>query len=355
MARAGELPVNVRVLVEGEEECGGESVAAWVRADERRADAAIVVRRRHGRRGDARDHGRPARHRDDAPRRCASPSATSTRGCTAAACSTRCTSCTAILAPVVPGPDGRVREELREGVPPPAAAELASWTRLPPGDAAIAEAGGRPVHPGARRRVLRAQRRRRLARRQRDRRRRAAHGRAGGRARRRCRCGSRPARIPTACTPCSRGCCASALPGRRRARDRLTTARCRCCSTPTQPALRLAADGADARLRRRAGVRAHRRHDPDRGRDGRARLPGDRERLRAARGRDPRARRVLRAAQPRAGARRPRASSTPRSRRSCAADLSRRPSAPATRRPPTPRAGGDGAASRRSNAMLPSS
>ena len=42
MAKAGELPVHVRVLVEGEEEAGGLGVTDWVRADERRADAAIV-------------------------------------------------------------------------------------------------------------------------------------------------------------------------------------------------------------------------------------------------------------------------------------------------------------------------
>ena len=42
LARDGALPVNVRVLVEGEEEIGGESVARWLRADERGADAAIV-------------------------------------------------------------------------------------------------------------------------------------------------------------------------------------------------------------------------------------------------------------------------------------------------------------------------
>src|SRR5277367_3953231 len=33
MARAGELPVHVRVLVEGEEERAGDAVTAWVRED----------------------------------------------------------------------------------------------------------------------------------------------------------------------------------------------------------------------------------------------------------------------------------------------------------------------------------
>lgn len=38
----GELPVNVRVLIEGEEEVGSEQVMDWIAADERGADAAIV-------------------------------------------------------------------------------------------------------------------------------------------------------------------------------------------------------------------------------------------------------------------------------------------------------------------------
>ncbi|MGZ4280211.1 MAG: M20/M25/M40 family metallo-hydrolase, partial [Solirubrobacteraceae bacterium] len=41
-AAEGSLPVNVRVLVEGEEETGGDAVAQWVRADDRGADCAIV-------------------------------------------------------------------------------------------------------------------------------------------------------------------------------------------------------------------------------------------------------------------------------------------------------------------------
>src|SRR5919201_1529543 len=42
LAAAGELPVHVRVLVEGEEEAGSTAVTEWVRSDERGADAAIV-------------------------------------------------------------------------------------------------------------------------------------------------------------------------------------------------------------------------------------------------------------------------------------------------------------------------
>ena len=42
LAQNDELPVNVRILVEGEEEVGGDSVGDWVMADERGADVAIV-------------------------------------------------------------------------------------------------------------------------------------------------------------------------------------------------------------------------------------------------------------------------------------------------------------------------
>ena len=54
-----------------------------------------------------------------------------------------------LLAQVMPGPDGRLRPELRAGIEEPAQAERESWARLRPGDDVLAEVGGRPVHPGA--------------------------------------------------------------------------------------------------------------------------------------------------------------------------------------------------------------
>ena len=148
MARAGELPVHVRVLVEGEEEVGSEAVTSWVRADSRGADAAIVF-----------DSGMP-----DAT----TPAITvGLRGVVMLHLEVRTGERNlhsgmyggsvlnalhvlgAMLAQVLPGADGRVRAELREGIKAPSQKEIESWERLPPGEQALAEVGGRPVHPGA--------------------------------------------------------------------------------------------------------------------------------------------------------------------------------------------------------------
>ena len=148
MARAGELPVNVRVLIEGEEEIAGQAVVDWVRADERRCDAAIVF-----------DSGMPD------PR---TPAVTvGLRGIVMTHISVRTATrnlhsgayggsvlnalhvLAGLLAPLLPDAQGRVREELCEGVRPPSETELASWERLPPGALAISQVGGRPVSPDA--------------------------------------------------------------------------------------------------------------------------------------------------------------------------------------------------------------
>jgi acetylornithine deacetylase/succinyl-diaminopimelate desuccinylase-like protein len=148
MARTGELPVNVRVLVEGEEEVGGDSALAWVRGDARGADAAVVFD------SDMADESTPA-------------ITVGLRGMVMVDISVRTGErdlhsgiyggsvlnaahvLHAMLAQVVPGPDGRVREELRAGIEEPPAAERDSWSRLKPGEEVLAEVGGRPVHPGA--------------------------------------------------------------------------------------------------------------------------------------------------------------------------------------------------------------
>jgi acetylornithine deacetylase/succinyl-diaminopimelate desuccinylase-like protein len=146
--RAGELPVHVRVLVEGEEEISGSGVARWLREDRRGADCAIVF-----------DSGTP----DEA-----TPAITvALRGLARLDVTVRSARrdlhsgiyggsvvnalhvLHAMLATVLPGPDGRLREELRAGIEPPDAAELASWSRLTGGDALLATAGGRPLHPAA--------------------------------------------------------------------------------------------------------------------------------------------------------------------------------------------------------------
>jgi acetylornithine deacetylase/succinyl-diaminopimelate desuccinylase-like protein len=147
-AAAGALPVHVRVLVEGEEETGGEAVADWVRADERGADCAIVF-----------DSGMVDEH---------TPAITiGLRGMVMLHLEVRTgerdlhsgvyggSALNALhalhlmLATVVPGPDGRLRDELRAGVAAPAQAERDSWAKLPPGDELLAAVGALAAYPGA--------------------------------------------------------------------------------------------------------------------------------------------------------------------------------------------------------------
>ncbi|QEC47449.1 M20 family dipeptidase [Baekduia soli] len=148
LAQAGELPVHVRVAIEGEEEAGGESIAAWLAADERGADAAIVY-----------DSGMVG---PDLPAICVG-----LRGVVLLTFEVRAArrdlhsgmyggsalnslhALHAALAAVLPGPDGRVRDELRVGIAPVADAERATWDALPSGQEALDAAGARPAYPAA--------------------------------------------------------------------------------------------------------------------------------------------------------------------------------------------------------------
>jgi len=147
MADAGELPVHVRVLIEGAEETGNDDVNEWVLADERGADCVIVF-----------DTGMLDEH---------TPALTvGTRGIVSAALEVRAGerpvhsglyggaalnafhALHAALAAVLPR-NGRLPDELRAGVEPPTPEELATYANLPDGLSVLAEAGARPADPAA--------------------------------------------------------------------------------------------------------------------------------------------------------------------------------------------------------------
>ncbi|HET6548247.1 MAG TPA: M20/M25/M40 family metallo-hydrolase [Solirubrobacter sp.] len=148
MAAAGELPVHVRVLVEGAEETGSDDVGEWVRADARGADAVIVFD------GGMIDAETPALE-------------LATRGMVFAHVEVRTGEQTAhsgmyggaalnafhalqrALAAVLAGPDGRLPEPLRAGLRPPSPAEIEGWASLPAGAGELANVGARPADAAA--------------------------------------------------------------------------------------------------------------------------------------------------------------------------------------------------------------
>jgi acetylornithine deacetylase/succinyl-diaminopimelate desuccinylase-like protein len=148
LARAGELPVNVRFLVEGEEEISSASALRWIREDERGADAALVYDLMMA------DEGTPA-------------ITVATRGLVAAGVEVRTAPrdlhsgvyggavlnaahvLMRMLSEVAPDEAGRVRPELSAGVESPSERERESWGRLQPGAELMAEVGARPVAPEA--------------------------------------------------------------------------------------------------------------------------------------------------------------------------------------------------------------
>jgi acetylornithine deacetylase/succinyl-diaminopimelate desuccinylase-like protein len=140
---AGELPVNVRVLIEGEEEASSGQVLEWIAADERGADAAIVF-----------DSGMAS---EDLP-----AITTACRGGVMLTVTVRVAerdlhsglfggvapnaihALMQMLAAVVPGPGEELREELRAGVAPVADSERASWANVPPDPEFHEKTGAQP-------------------------------------------------------------------------------------------------------------------------------------------------------------------------------------------------------------------
>lgn len=144
LASKGRLPVNVRFVIEGEEEVGGPNVSRFIREDERGADCAVVF--------DALmvDEKTPALTLGirgvvavEIAVRTAERDLHS--GLYGGSASNAIHVLTRMISNVLPGPDGRVREELRKGVMPPTETELADWADLPGGDEVIRDAGGLPI------------------------------------------------------------------------------------------------------------------------------------------------------------------------------------------------------------------
>jgi acetylornithine deacetylase/succinyl-diaminopimelate desuccinylase-like protein len=138
LAREGGLPVNVRVVCDGEEESGGESVVDFLRADERGADACLIFDGpmpridlpsfEVGTRGLIYFHVRARTGERDLH-----------SGLYGGAALNAIHALTASLAAVTALPD-----ELRAGIVPPTEEELAAWRELDPGSEVLAEQGARP-------------------------------------------------------------------------------------------------------------------------------------------------------------------------------------------------------------------
>jgi acetylornithine deacetylase/succinyl-diaminopimelate desuccinylase-like protein len=141
---ADELPVNVRIVCDGEEETGGHQVVDFITRDERGADAAVIFDSAMLRRGAPVFHvatrGLVYFHVSVRTGERDLHSGVFGGGALNAAHALMQT-----LRGVLPGDDGLPPEELRVGVVPPAEEELAAWKELDPGSQLLAEGGARPA------------------------------------------------------------------------------------------------------------------------------------------------------------------------------------------------------------------
>jgi acetylornithine deacetylase/succinyl-diaminopimelate desuccinylase-like protein len=144
LASADELPVNVRFLLDAEEEIGGHSALDWLAEDGDAVDVALVL-----------DSGYAT---ETLPSICTALRGlcyfhvtvrTGERdlhsGMFGGAALPATHALMQVLAAVLPGPDGRLPEELRAGIVPPTAEEVDGWTALPTGSEELASQGARPA------------------------------------------------------------------------------------------------------------------------------------------------------------------------------------------------------------------
>ncbi|HET8653718.1 MAG TPA: M20/M25/M40 family metallo-hydrolase [Gaiellaceae bacterium] len=148
LAAAGELPVNVRFVCDGEEETGGHQVVEFIAADDRGADAAVIfdsAMLRPGApvfhvatRGLVYFHVRVRTGERDLH-----------SGVFGGAGLSATDALMETLRGVLPGGNGLLPEPLRAGAAPPTDEELQAWRELDSGEQLLAEAGARPSDAAA--------------------------------------------------------------------------------------------------------------------------------------------------------------------------------------------------------------
>jgi acetylornithine deacetylase/succinyl-diaminopimelate desuccinylase-like protein len=147
LAAAGELPVNVRIVCDSEEETGGHQIVDFLAADERGADAAVIFDSAMTTRGQPEFNvaTRGLVYFHLAVR-------TGTRdlhsGLFGGAALNAVHALNEILGAVL-AREGVLPGPLRKGIAPPTPEELAGWAELVPGADMLAEAGGRKAYSKA--------------------------------------------------------------------------------------------------------------------------------------------------------------------------------------------------------------
>jgi acetylornithine deacetylase/succinyl-diaminopimelate desuccinylase-like protein len=147
LAAAGELPVRVAFVVEGEEESGGTSALDHFAADAEPTLGALIFD------SPMIGPGRPAlctgvRGMIYRRVRVRTAAVDAHSGLYGGAALSAAHALVQVLAAVAPR-DGRLPEPLYAGVAPAGAAEVAAWNELPPGAEVLAAAGLHPADPGA--------------------------------------------------------------------------------------------------------------------------------------------------------------------------------------------------------------
>src|SRR4051812_19819453 len=147
LARAGELPVNVRFCCDGEEETGGHSIVDFLASDDRGADAAVIfdsgMIRRDVPAFNIATRGLAYFHVTLRPGACDLHS-----GMYGGAALNAAHALVTLLSRLI-ARDGRLAEPLRQGIAPPTEEELAGWRELPAGADELAVQGARPSDPRA--------------------------------------------------------------------------------------------------------------------------------------------------------------------------------------------------------------